>query len=78
MGQYHLEYHRPPAVSPPLAPVNCGADLVATRRLKNLDHAERRELQGRIHAMHASNRVAWVDTATGTVRGLELPRFRRR
>jgi hypothetical protein len=45
------------------------ADLVANRRLKNLGLAERRGLQGRIHAMHASNRVAWVDTVTGAVRG---------
>jgi hypothetical protein len=45
------------------------ADLVATRRLKKLAPAERDGLQGRIHAMHASGRLAWVDTVTGTMRG---------
>ena len=45
------------------------ADLLATRRLKKLTPAERNGLQGRIHAMHASGRFAWVDTVTGTMRG---------
>ena len=45
------------------------ADLVATRRLKKLAPAERIGLQGCIHAMHASDRLAWVDTETGTMRG---------
>ena len=45
------------------------ADLVATARLKKLAPAERNGLQGRIHAMHASGRLAWVDTKTGTMRG---------
>jgi hypothetical protein len=45
------------------------ADLVASRRFKNLVHAERRELQERMHAMHARTQQTWVDTETGTVLG---------
>ena len=54
------------------------ANLLAARRLKHLVPAERWGLQGRIHAKHASDRRAWVDTETGTVRGplevLAVPR----
>jgi hypothetical protein len=44
-------------------------DLVATRRLKAHPPPQRRALQERIQAVVTTDRPAWVDTETGTVRG---------
>jgi hypothetical protein len=48
------------------------ADLLATGRLKKIAPAKRNGLQGRISAMHARGRLAWVDTETGIMRGALL------